>query len=178
MDTFKAHFPSRVDTWLAFSSIIFVTNVWAIINILRAIPSWILSRTIWEMIGIISYPLAFALLESIVFLIGLVVLAAIFPGKLLRESFVAQGSLAGLLATLGMVLAHLYGKDFGIWSVSGFGIYVLVLIGIILISWILIYFFKRLKNVVESIAERLTPLSTVYLTLNISSLVVVVIRNI
>ncbi|MBE9474304.1 MAG: hypothetical protein IMY85_05390, partial [Chloroflexi bacterium] len=98
MATFSARFPSRVDLWLTLSSIIFVVNVWAIINILRAIPSWILSRTIWEIVGIISYPLAFALLESIVFLLGLVILAVILPGKLLRDNFVAQGSLASLLA--------------------------------------------------------------------------------
>ena len=178
MATFKARFPSRHDTWLTFSSILFLVNVWAIINILRAVPSWILSRTIWEMIGIISYPLVFALLESIVFLIGLVVLAAILPGKLLRESFVAQGSLAGLMATLGMVLAHLYGEDLGIWSVRAFGQYVLVLVGITMVSWILIYYINKLKSVIETIAERLTPLSTVYLAVDFLALIIIVMRNI
>jgi hypothetical protein len=177
LDTFKARFPSRHATWLAFSSIVFVINVWAIINILRAVPSWILSRTIWEMIGIISYPLAFALLESAVFLIGLVILAVILPGKLLRESFAAQGSLAGLLATLGMVLGHLYGKDFGIWSVRGFSKYLLILVGIVIASWILIYFLKRLRSVIESIAERLSPLSTVYLALDLLAVIIIIVRN-
>ena len=178
MDIFKARFPSRHATWLAFSSIVFVINVWAIINILRAVPSWILSRTIWEMIGIISYPLAFALLESIVFLIGLVLLAVILPGKLLRDSFAAQGSLAAMLATLGMVFAHLYGTDFGIWSVRGFGKYTLILIGVVIASWILVYFFKRLRSVIETIAERLTPLSTVYLVLDLIAVIIIVVRNI
>jgi len=178
LDTFRARFPSRKDMWLTFSSVIFVINVWAIINILRAIPSWILSRTLWEMGSIISYPLSFALLESLAFLIGLVVLAVVLPGKLLRENFVAQGSLAGLLATLGMVLAHLYGKDFGVWSVRGFGKYVLVLIAIILVSWIMIYFFDKLKGVIEAVAERLTPLSIAYLVLDFLAVIVIIVRNI
>lgn len=178
MDTFKARFPSRHATWLAFSSIVFVINVWAIINILRAVPSWILSRTIWEMIGIISYPLAFALIESAVYLLGLVILAIILPGKLLRESFAAQGSLAGLLVTLGMVLAHLYGNDFGIWSVRGFGKYLLILIGIVIASWVLLYFFKGLRMVIESIAERLSPLSTVYLVLDLFGVIIIIVRNV
>jgi len=176
--TFKARLPSRRDLWVTFSSIIFVINVWAIINILRAVPSWILSRTIWEMIGIISYPLAFALLESVLFLFGLVIFAVILPGKLLRENFVSQGSLAGLIATIGMVLAHLYGKDFGIWSVRGFGKYLLLLIGIIIASWILINFFKRLIKIIESIAERLPPLSIVYLALDILAIIIIAVRNI
>lgn len=155
-----------------------MVNVWAIINILRAIPSWILSRTIWEIVGIISYPLAFALLESIVFLLGLVILAVILPGKLLRDNFVAQGSLASLLATIGMILAHLYGNEFGIWSVRGFGKYILLLIGVILVSWILIYFIKRLNAIIETIAKRLPPLSSVYIALDLLSIIVIVVRNI
>jgi hypothetical protein len=75
--------------WLTLSSILFVINVWTIVNILRAIPSWIMSRTVWEVIGIISYPLTFALLESVLLLLGLVILAGILPGKFLREKFVA-----------------------------------------------------------------------------------------
>jgi hypothetical protein len=130
------------------------------------------------MIGIISYPLAFALLESSLVLIGLILLAVILPGKLLRDSFVAQGSLAGLLATLGMVFAHLYGKGFGIWSVRGFGKYLLILVGIIFASWILIYYVKKLKSVVESIADRISPLSIAYLALDLLAVITIIVRNI
>ena len=86
--------------------------------------------------------------------------------------------MAGLLATLGMVLAHLYGMDFGIWSVRGLGQYVLVLVGIIITSWILIYYFKKLRNVIETIAERLTPLSTVYIAVDLLAVIIIVVRNI
>lgn len=130
------------------------------------------------MLGIISYPLTFALIESLVFLAGLVILAVILPGKFLRENFIAQGSMAGLLATLGMVAAHLYGDDFGIWSVRGFGKYLLVLLGITIGSWILIYFFDKLKSLVNTIAGRLTPLSSVYLAMDILAVLIILIRNI
>lgn len=163
--------------WLTLSSIIFLINVWAIINILRAIPSWILSRTIWEMIGIISYPLIFALIESLLFLVGLIILAVILPKQILRCNFVALGSLAALLATLGMIVAHFYGEDLGIWTLKDFGKYLLVLIGLVIVSWVLVYYLKRLKRTIESIASRLTPLSTVYLSLDIIAVMVIVIRN-
>lgn len=178
MATFKARFPNRTDLWLTLSSILFVVNVWAIINILRAVPSWILSRTIWEMVGIISYPLGEALFESLVFLLGLVILAFILPGKFLRDNFIAQGSLAGLIASLGMILAHLYGDNFKVWSVRGFGKYVLLLLGIILVSWILLLFFTRISSIIKSIVERLTPLSTLYLALDLFAVVIVVVSNI
>jgi hypothetical protein len=107
-----------------------------------------------------------------------VILAFILPGKLLRESFAAQGSLAGLLVTLWMVLAHLYGNDFGIWSVRGFGKYLLILVGIVSASWVLLYFFKGLRMVIESIAERLSPLSTVYLALDLFGVIIIIVRNV
>jgi hypothetical protein len=176
--TFKARFPSREETWLTLSSILFLINVWAIINILRAVPSWIISRTIWEMIGIISYPLTFALFESILFLIGLIIMAVVLPRKILRENFVAMGSLAALLATLGMILAHIYGEDFGIWLVRDFGKYLLLLFGLVLVSWVSVYYFKRLAKTIESIVSRLTTLSTVYLAVDILAVFVILIRNI
>jgi hypothetical protein len=178
LDTFKARFPKRGDIWLSLSSILFVINVWAIINILRAVPSWVLSRTIWEMIAIISYPLAFALLESVAILAGLVIMAVILPGKFLRENFAAQGSLAGLIATLGMVFAHLYGDTLRVWSFRGFGKYVLILVGIILVTWVLVYFFQGFRKIVDSIAARLTPLSALYLGLDLVAIVIIVVRNI
>jgi hypothetical protein len=137
-----------------------------------------MSRTIWEVIGIISYPLAFALLESVLFLLGLVILAVILPGKFLRERFVAQGSLASLIATLGMIVVHFYGNDLGIWSARDFGKYLLLILGIILLSWAMTYYIKNLNEIIDSIARRLTPLSTVYLALNVMAIIVIVIRNI
>ena len=178
MDTFKARFPARQETWLTFSSIIFVINVWAIINILRAVPSWILSRTIWEMIGIISYPLAFALIESLIFLVGLIFLAVILPKRVMREKFVGTSSLSALIATLGMVIAHLYGKELGIWSVRDFGWYLLILLGVVIVSWILVSVVKQLNDRVEDIAGRLTPLSTLYLVLDVAGLMIVIARNV
>ncbi len=177
MATFRSRFPSRSDMWLTFSSIIFVINVWAIINILRAIPSWILSRTIWEMIGIISYPLTFALIESLLFLAGLILLAVILPKQILRCNFVALGSFSALLGTLGMILAHFYGEELGIWMLRDFGKYLIVLIGIVIVGWVPVYYFNRLKKTIELIANRLTPLSTVYLALDIIAVMVIVIRN-
>jgi len=176
--TFKSRFPSRADTWLTFSSILFLVNVWTIVTVLWTVPSMILSRTIWEMIGIISYSLAFALFESILFLIGLIVLAVLLPKKFLRNNFIAMGSLAALLATLGMVFAHIYGEDFGIWPFREFGQFLLILIGIILVSWVLIYLFTQLASILKSIANLLTTLSSVYLVVDILAVIVILIRNI
>jgi hypothetical protein len=133
---------------------------------------------IWEIIGVLSYPLLFALIESILFLGGLVLLAVILPGKFFRDRFISQGSLAGLLATLSMVTAHLYGSDFGVWSVRGFGKWLLVLLAAIVLSWLLVYFFKRLNDAIESIVKWLSPLSIAYLVVDVLAVFVVIFRNV
>jgi hypothetical protein len=177
LDTFKARIPSKNESWLVLSTILFLVNVWAIINILRAVPSWILSQTIWEMIGIISYPLSFALIESLIFLVALLILAILLPRKVMRTKFVAVGSLTAFLAVLGMIIAHLFGKEMGIWSVKDFGRYLFVILGLVLVSWIPLNLSDRFSHAIKTIAERISPLSAVYLILNIVAVVIMVVRN-
>ena len=108
----------------------------------------------------------------------MIILADLLPKKFLRNNFVAMGSLAALLATFGMIFAQIYGEDFGIWPVREFGQFLLILTGIILVSWVLIYFFKQLASILKSVANLLTTLSTVYLAVNILAVFVILIRNI
>jgi len=89
-----------------------------------------------------------------------------------------MGSLAALLATLGMILAHIYGEGISIWLVRDFGKYLLKLFGLVLVSWVSVYYFKRLAKTINSIASRLTPLSTVYLAVDFLAVIIIVVRNI
>jgi hypothetical protein len=129
------------------------------------------------MVGIISYPLTFTLIESILVLGGMVLLAVILPGKFFRDRFISQGSLAALLITLSMVIAHLYGTELGVWSVRGFARWLLILLGAIMLSWLLVYFFKRINEIVKSFVKWVSPLSIVYLGIDILSVFIVVFRN-
>jgi hypothetical protein len=49
---------------LAFGAIAFPIHVWAIVNILIVFPAWFIRLSMWELAGVISYPLVTALLES------------------------------------------------------------------------------------------------------------------
>ena len=129
------------------------------------------------MIGIVSYPLSFALLESLIFLLVLIILAILLPQKVMRNNFVAVGSLTAFVAVLAMIIAHLFGKEMGIWSVKDFGRYLLLILGMVLISWIPLYFSGKLSLVIKTIAERISPLSALYLILNIIAVVIMVVRN-
>jgi hypothetical protein len=77
-----------------------------------------------------------------------------------------------------MMLAHLFGTDFGIWPVRDFARYFLVLTFIVLVSWVLLYLVKKLGSILKSIASRLTALSAVYLAVDILAVFIVLIRNI
>ena len=95
----------------------------------------------------------------------------------MRNKFVAVGSLTAFLAVLGMIIAHLFGKEMGIWSVKDFGRYLFVILGLVLVSWIPLYFSDRFSHAIKTIAERISPLSAVYLIMNIVAVLIMVVRN-
>jgi hypothetical protein len=161
---------------LVFAICAVPVHIWAFIALFRAIPSWILSMTVGEMAGIMAYPLAFALLESLLLLLGLVIAAAILPAKMYRDWFVSQSAGIVLLATAWAVFMQIYGADFRLWSSRGiFGLIPLIA-SILLFSFLNIRY-PNLRKTLESIAGRLVILGVLYLLVDVVFLVVLIVRN-
>ena len=56
----------------AFAFCALPVHLWTIYNMLRDVPAWILYMDVWDLIGTISYTLAFALLETFILFLLLV----------------------------------------------------------------------------------------------------------
>ena len=50
---------------VVFAISMFVVHVWQIINMLQLVPAWRLRLDAWDLVGVIAYTQAFALLESL-----------------------------------------------------------------------------------------------------------------
>ena len=177
MAIFRSRFPSRPAVLYAFVACVFPIHVWSIINILRTVPSWILSMDIWQLIGVIAYTQAFALLESIIVFLILLFLAIILPAKWLRDRFVAQVCMAVFLATAWAILAHFYGQNYGIWVIKRFLLSMVPLLVLIIVFSILIYRFKSLQKIIDAFVEHLLVLSFLYVGIDILSIMVILFRN-
>jgi len=176
--TFRSRFPNRQEIFKAYVVIVFLVQVWSIYNVWHAVPSWSLAMDTWTLAGTIAYTQAFALFESLLILGLMVTLAVILPRNWYKERFVAQSSVAIILAAVASVLAHLYGQDWGMWNTRGFLTWLGIMFCLILVAFILVARFERLQRGFEALADRLLILSSVYIAIGVVSLILVLIRNI
>jgi len=137
--------------------------------------------TLGEILVITAYALAFALIESLVMTGLLLFLSLVLPVKVFRDKFIPQGSIVVLVSGLVAILLqenmgevyHLKIRQLTTFPIIG----VLGVVGMIFVlSWI----FDRLgflTRLIQSIAERMTVFSYIYVPLSVVSLVIVILRN-
>lgn len=95
--------PTRQETLQIFAVIIFTVHVWSILNFLYITPALINRLTPAEFLGVLSYVLLFALLESVVVLAVLLLLAVVLPRRWLREKIVVRGALLVIISAVWMI---------------------------------------------------------------------------
>lgn len=156
----------------------FPVHVWAIVNVLRELPAWLLRLNVWELVGVISYTLVFSLVESLLFLLALVLLAVFLPKRLYRDRLVATGTMIVVLTSTWAIAAHYNSdairewglRDFALWG----GLYLLSIVA----GWLFVYLTKRLQRALVAVADRLVVLAGVYLAVDIVAMFIVLVRNI
>ena len=177
MAIFRQRLPSRQEITLAFAACVFPVHVWTIVNMLREVPAWVLRLSAWQLVGVISYALMVALLESLLLLVGVVVLGTIVPKSVSGYGFVAQAGMIVLLTSTWAVVAHYNDEVIRLWGLIQFTLWgggYLVSIGL---GYVLIRRFERLTRVLNSVVERVSVLSFIYVFADLLALIVVIVRN-
>ena len=176
--TLRRRFASREYLISAFAVCVFVIHVWAIYNLLREVPAWVLRLSFTELIGVIAYTQVFALLESILIFLLLIGLGALLPAGWYRNRF---GSLSAaiVLVTSAWFIAAQYNdnllsgsglKGLAIWAAT-----YLIALGIAFGG---VHYFKKVDAVLNGFAQRVLVLSVLYLVVDIFSIFVVIFRNV
>jgi hypothetical protein len=180
-DSLKARLPTRQEALTVFSVIVFIVFSWTLYRVFWWVPSWLEYLSIWSILIILAYVLAFALFESLAVFSLIVFLGLLYPKKYFKDQFVVQGS--ALSALLGVV-AFLVQRKIGLiyrlelWQTLTYP--ALILIGVIALVPILSIVFKRinrLSRLALVIAERMTIFAYLYVPLGLIGAVVVIVRN-
>lgn len=153
-------------------------HVWAMIAVFRAIPSWILSMSLVEMIAVMAYPLDFALLESGIVLFCLIAIAAVLPASLYRNQFVSQTSLIVFIFTAWAVLMQFYGQVWDLWTPRRFLMGLVPVVLLIGVASAVNAGSKIVQKGLDALAERFLVLALVYIALDLFLLVFIISRNI
>ncbi len=168
---------SRPLLWQLFTICLLPVQVWAVVILLRELPVLFLRLPIWDLVGVVAYIEAFALLETVIIWLILLFLAVTLPGRWLRDHIVFQGTLFVLLSSLWALALHFKFEAF--WAISlSFKMAWLVTY---LVSIGLLSYYARLSQRLEQwvliFVARLEPLAALYLFLAVSGAIVMVVRN-
>ena len=183
---------SKSGLWSLFLICAFPLHIWTFILAFRDF-SWVSERTnSWDAVGVVSYGLVFALIESLV-----IFLIATLMGFLISKKWDEKQriTLLGTLVTIASLWA-IAGYLYFMLSVSVPGWFIILASGLkhplrflYIISLVLVgitvtvptYFVLRSKNFTQGLQglfERLSLLTMFYLFFDFVGLVIVIVRNV
>ncbi len=172
MAIFKGRFSSD-DLLHLFVFCAFPIHIWTFANMFRDVPSWALYMRYWELISTVAYTLAFALFETLIILLPLIVLGMLIPRRWVSSRFIPW---AGVMLVEGTIAAIAF--QIAIMNHSPKK-YLVIGIGLMFgISSILVIRHPKIGEILRSIAKRLVVLSFLYIFLDVVGLVIVIARNV
>lgn len=151
----------------------FFVHIWTILNVLFDVPSLILYMNLEELLAAISYPLTFALFESILLALPLILLGGVLPENW-RTSYYLSFVFAILFpAALTAIAIHVFPDlwDAKKWVLLAWAGFAALLSG-------LFWRFPRVRGWIDAIIERLALLSYIYLVIDALAVIVVIVRNV
>jgi hypothetical protein len=169
--------PSRSDVLFLFLIGAFPIHIWAIVNLLHNIPALVLRLSAAELMGVIAYTLVFALFESVLLLIVLIIVSLLLPTAYFKDKIVVRGFILVFLTSLWVIPVLLewfvltdHQQGYLLWTVFYFSILILLHL------WLQKH--ADLETKISTFAERLAILSSIYVCLDALGVVIVVIRNV
>jgi len=183
---------SRQGLWSLFLMCAFPLHFWTLLLAFRDI-SWLTERSnLWDAIGVVSYGLLFAFVESLMVFLVVALLGLLISAKWEEARRIA------LLSILMLVLSlwAMYGQAHFIWNLtpagwilrlaaqSGhpyriiFGITFIEVVLTVAVPTFLVLHWDKFFHFVREAIDRLSLLTSLYLVLDLFGLVIVVIRNI
>ena len=183
---------SKKELWSLFLICAFPLHLWTLIFAFRDI-SWLTERTnLWDAIGVVSYGMIFAFVESVMIFLVLALLGLILPAQWYSDRRIAFLSLLILLTSVwGMISQLLL-----VWSVplpiqaiqflrsSNHPLRMLYAACLVVVAPTIllpVYLFIKSKKSIafmQDLIERLSLLATFYLFFDFVGLIIVMIRNI
>ena len=164
-------------SYLIFTACAFPIHLWSIIQVLDELPAWILRLEVGELLGVIAYTQAFALLETLLLWGGMMLLKLFLPRRLTSDSFIP------LVSALVFIHAFWSGAllySFGTFRALGLpqlllllALYLLTMIG----TALLVLRSARIQTGLWSLLNRLTVLISLYVAIDIVSVLVILLRN-
>jgi hypothetical protein len=182
---------SKQKLWSLFLTCAFPFHLWTLIQVFRDV-SWVTERTnAWDAVGVASYGMLFALVESLLAFLVVVLLGLVTPRYWDDDRRIAFLSLLFLItAVWGMISQLLF-----IWNIqlpsqtmeflvrSGhplrwlYGGSLAIVLATVLLPVYLFFGSSKFSLLVQDFTDRLSVLTIFYLLFDLAGLTIVIVRN-
>jgi hypothetical protein len=170
----------RFPGWQAVTSVyaivVLIVYGWTVYWILWKLPSWIYYLTFPEILLVVSYSMVVNLLESLAFILGVLILSYLVPKAWFTDRFCSAGSLLSIL--LGAVLMKFSAR---IQAADSFSYTPLIQIGVLFLAAIFVAIivtrYRLVANLLDLVADRAKIFLYISLPVSVIALIVVAIRN-
>ena len=182
---------SKQKLWSLFLTCAFPFHLWTLIQVFRDV-SWVTERTnAWDAVGVAAYGMLFALVESLLAFLVVVLLGLVTPRYWDDDRRIAFLSLLFLIAAVwGMISQLLF-----IWNIqlpsqtmeflvrSGhplrwlYGGSLAIVLATVLLPVYLFFGSSKFSLLVQDFTDRLSVLTIFYLLFDLAGLTIVIVRN-
>ena len=173
--------PNKIPRWEkiipVFAVIVMMLYTWSLLHFFWRLPSWLNFSTLGQIAILFSYMVNVNLIESILVLLGLIVLCVIFPSTWFYDQFVTKGVSLTLLGLGGLMTLNQYMLD-DILSPEKMLIKFAAFIAAVFILTYLIDRVSILKKGLEELANRMVVFLYIWMPISALSLLSMAIRNI
>lgn len=151
---------------------------WSVFHMLHeGVPGWSRQMAAWDVVGVVAYVQAFALVESTVVFVPLLLLSVVLPLGWFRDKFVAVGTGIVYLSAAWCVLAQLHDDALRAWRFRQLVPWLAAFFASLLLVSALIHRSSRAEALITSFVERVTVLASAYLLVALAAVGIVLIRN-
>jgi hypothetical protein len=170
----KRRLPAGNDIFLALSMAVFLVFSWSLRSMFFTFPSFRLAHTTGDILTIVVYMMAFALVDALGVVFFLVLLAVLLPGGVLKAGFSYKASFFFIASTIVLIRIQYDLTDQTPLS------YLALQFGLLILLWLvpvlLTHYIQAVRKVVLDVLDRLTIFTYIYLPIGMVSLLVVIVR--
>jgi hypothetical protein len=171
--------PSAQEIACAYLACLVPIVAWSVFRMLTdGLPGWSRQMRAWDVIGVVAYVQAFALMESTVVFLPTLGLAILLPPGWFREKFVALGTGIVYLSAGWFTFAQLHDDAVRTWGYRQLLPWVATYFASVLLLAVLIHRSSRLEALITSFVDRVTVLAAAYLFVALTAVMIVLLRNI
>lgn len=175
--SFRSRLPNRDETLKLLAVSVIPIQLWTVIQLLREMPVLLLRLSAWDLVGVMAYIEAMALLESLLLWLFAVGLATLLPAGLFGTNRITQGTVIILATSLWAVAGQYFRTSVFSWTAGQFLLWLPFFLLSIGLPLYLLRNHLPAQAIIQKAVDRLLPLSALYLVLAGAGLVIVIIRN-